>query len=894
MILAEIIINNYNYLEENMKKSLLQSCVLLVFIGMSVAQAATFNISTNELVINAVDVGNEVFEAHLTTSDIKTFTLTSAKKISGKSGAHATFNPVDSIAALPFVKTSLNGIYGAPSYFQVKLKLIPNTNPLQFSLADASAFSRLANDSHSSSIALTADNRYLVVANRSSKSVSIFEVMDATGQDKQTKLIEVPVGTEPRYVTISPDDKFAYVSNAVSGTVSIISIAGAQSKVVNTITVGSEPRGIAFSPNGHYVYVANHTSKSISQIDTASGKVTQTIQVAGNPMAIAITNDGDSSDTDETVYVTDFYSRTITGKKDGFDDAKQGIVYYFKVTADSANFSTIAPLASSGFAADRSNFCAETAAAGDALQSEIFCLDTAKGADNTKVVQGVYPNQFYSALIRNDKLYLPNVGAAPAPPIKFNVNVQALINVLDTKTQQEMANSAVNLNNLIKTETQPDKTDGSLVRLFGSDIVAIDGDETGENMLVVSRGGNYVIHVQNKGAGLTINVPNVTRYQTGNIPTGVVMASDGRRAYTNNEVGYSISALNLQTKTVLSRDIASATPPAPETPEHRRLVGKLTFYTSLGTANNGIFKTAIRDIIPVDHRNKASDNGWSSCSSCHNDGWSDGVTWFFPTGPRQTIPLDAFFAKGDASNQRISNWNAVRGSVTDFNNNSRNIQGGEGFADDPSVIFNHAKTKDVSDALDAMTEWVQIVRSPIMPAATDADALDRGKKVFVTNCASCHGGAKWTKSQVVYPNNPTFDSNPLAGGKVLDNRITNAGPQIVSFEDKGKILTFLEDVKSFNATEPFEIRGAGGAIGKGSVGGKGFNVPSLLGVGYHGFYLHDGSAHTLDAVWSKHNMGDKTIEAALSATERKDLETYLNTIDDKTVAPDSETETFLK
>ena len=27
-----------------------------------------------------------------------------------------------------------------------------------------------------------------------------------------------------------------------------------------------------------------------------------------------------------------------------------------------------------------------------------------------------------------------------------------------------------------------------------------------------------------------------------------------------------------------------------------------------------------------------------------------------------------------------------------------------------------------------------------------------------TNCASCHGGAKWTKSQVIYLNNPALDS----------------------------------------------------------------------------------------------------------------------------------------
>ncbi len=219
---------------------------------------------------------------------------------------------------------------------------------------------------------------------------------------------------------------------------------------------------MAFSPNGTYVYVANHTSKTISEIDTASLTVIRTLTVQGNPIAVAVTNDGDSTDFDETVYVTDFFSRTISGKRDGFDDSKQGVIYYFAIGSSSTNSSTIAPLANSGFPADRSNFCAETAAAGDNLQSEIFCPDTSIGADNTAVIQGVYPNQFYSAIVRNDKLYLPNVGAALEPPVKFNVNIQALVNVLDTKTQSEITFAAVNLNNLIKTETQPETTDGSL------------------------------------------------------------------------------------------------------------------------------------------------------------------------------------------------------------------------------------------------------------------------------------------------------------------------------------------------------------------------------------------------------------------------------------------------
>ena len=36
--------------------------------------------------------------------------------------------------------------------------------------------------------------------------------------------------------------------------------------------------------------------------------------------------------------------------------------------------------------------------------------------------------------------------------------------------------------------------------------------------------------------------------------------------------------------------------------------------------------------------------GWGSCQSCHSDGLTDNVTWFFGRGPRQSTSLDGSFA----------------------------------------------------------------------------------------------------------------------------------------------------------------------------------------------------------------------------------------------------------
>jgi YVTN family beta-propeller protein len=669
---------------------------------------------------------------------------------------------------------------------------------------NAAALGTLDRASRSSSIALTTDDRRLVVVNRETNSVTVLQVKDGNNQDVTVKLAEIPVDPEPRYVAISPDNRRAFVSSSQTGTVSVIRLTQPDIYTVeHEIQVGTEPRGLAIAPNGTRLYVANHTQGTVSVIDTASLSVVAEIEVGGNPTAIAVSNDGDKVDNDETVFVTRFYAEVIPGGPgEAFDDGKQGVIAAFPTSGGAVQEITLSPLADSGFTADRRPFCPLITAS---AHNSTFCPDATITDGNNATInadpQAVYPNQLQSLVLRNGLLYAPNIGAQPEPPVKFNVNVQALVSVADATTLEERTDLHVNLNAQIKAEVQPANPVGSLVRVFGNDLVAIDADKSGDRFLIVSRGGNFVFDSTLDAAGrLTIGAPNVTRYQTGNLPSGIVVSADGRRAYVDNEVNVSVTVIDLVNRTVLERDVPSGAPPVPGSFSHGVLVGKLAFMTALGIPDNGVFATPVRDIDPVQNRNKASDNGWSSCSSCHPDGLADGVTWIFGTGPRQTLPLDAFFSKLNPGDQRISNWSGVMGSITDFNNNARGVQGGKGFAGDPppTGIFQHGITQGGSDALDAMTLWVQTVRAPILPGPKNQNLFITGESVFASNCASCHGGNKWSKSQVVYDNNPTFSADVGQGGVALDNGVTNAGPQIVSFTEGGNTLRFLEGVGTFN------------------------------------------------------------------------------------------------
>src|SRR4029434_4823871 len=253
-------------------------------------------------------------------------------------------------------------------------------------------------------------------------------------------------------------DQVAYVTNGIRVTVSFVNLA--QGRVVRNVPTGTEPRGCALTPNGNLLYVANHTEGTVSIFFTGNPlnpTPVGTVQVGRNPTAIAITNNGDNNDADETVFVTqifaelnpDFNDRDFDGNGEARDLGKQGVVQAFPVGNANPPITkiTLKPLADYGFNANRVspfNFCSTAATA----QSLIFCPDPDDLANpiNTNNPQGVFPNQLLSAFIRGTRLFLPNIGAQPEPPEMFNVNVQALVYAVDTHALAERVAEHVNLN----------------------------------------------------------------------------------------------------------------------------------------------------------------------------------------------------------------------------------------------------------------------------------------------------------------------------------------------------------------------------------------------------------------------------------------------------------------
>lgn len=698
----------------------------------------------------------------------------------------------------------------------------------------------------SSPIILNSADRFLWVCNPDNDSVTVVDV----GNDLNRKVAEISVGREPQSVSLNADNSKAYVANAVSGTVSVI--ATSSFSVVKSIKVGAEPWACALSPNGTRLYVANSSSNSVSVIDTSNDTVVKTIESVGVcPRAIAITNDGDFQDDDEKVYVTNFLAQYRFGQiRPGEDQGKIGLVYVIRTDRD-AVFTTIdlSPLGDTGFKSD-----------GDAL-NKVAPTGTAS------VTTGAFPNILSGLAILGDRLYVPATGSSPNGPVKFNVNVQSLVSVVDTTTDRDLG-LTVNLNKGIQFEPDFDDALGRPLKRFVTNPYFIAFRHNTNSGYVISAASDMAVKLDLDTNGRpTINAPaapggqdGVVRILTGKNPRAMVINQNDTRGYIWNYVSRDVTVVNLLNDVTLAT-IATAAQPADALGREVQL-GKELFNSSIGPVT-------FNDDIDA-NEGLMADRGWCACASCHPNGLTDGVVWMFPSGPRFSTPLNGTFSKANPSVQRALNWSAIFDEVADFELNTRGVAGGRGLillpngTPDPNVKAFDPPSGGRSDDRDAITTYVQRgIRSPIS-GIEDSDALAlKGRKVFQkAGCIQCHRGAQWTISTVEFPPAPPATELTVEQGVA-------------------QLTRQLKPVGTFNAADPFELIGTGVNISRQSLGTLGFNVPSLLGVFSFSPYLHNGTAVTLDEVLNNSaHVG--TSPLLQKAKKRAALIQFIRSIDDST------------
>ena len=122
--------------------------------------------------------------------------------------------------------------------------------------------------------------------------------------------------------------------------------------------------------------------------------------------------------------------------------------------------------------------------------------------------------------------------------------------------------------------------------------------------------------------------------------------------------------------------------------------------------------------------------GGVSCATCHFDGRTDGLTWRFDRGPRQTPSL-----AGVVSAREPVRWGGERATVAeDARLASSGLMGGTGLT---------------AKAADDIAAYVDFTRRVDLPSA--GAEVERGREIFSrpdVGCAGCHSGAIYSDGRL--------------------------------------------------------------------------------------------------------------------------------------------------
>ena len=98
--------------------------------------------------------------------------------------------------------------------------------------------------------------------------------------------------TGSHMAVLSPDRRRAYVSNIMSGTVSIFDLN--RMEKIGDIVVGGYPEGLTITPDGRQLWVGDDSGPRVRVVDIASQKVIDTLVTESVAIRLLVTSDGKS------------------------------------------------------------------------------------------------------------------------------------------------------------------------------------------------------------------------------------------------------------------------------------------------------------------------------------------------------------------------------------------------------------------------------------------------------------------------------------------------------------------------------------------------------------------------------------------------------------------------
>ena len=146
-------------------------------------------------------------------------------------------------------------------------------------------------------LAVTPDNKYVVVSNFCSLDVSIIDVVT----NKEVKRIDV--GLHPRGIAVTNDSSTAYVTVMGGGIIAAINLNNYSIRTINS--AGYTPRHLVLSPDNSVLYITNNKAGQIRAIDPLTDTLIKSIATGTEPRTMVMSDDGLS------LYVVNYQSDTM-------------------------------------------------------------------------------------------------------------------------------------------------------------------------------------------------------------------------------------------------------------------------------------------------------------------------------------------------------------------------------------------------------------------------------------------------------------------------------------------------------------------------------------------------------------------------------------------------------
>jgi YVTN family beta-propeller protein len=146
-------------------------------------------------------------------------------------------------------------------------------------------------------VEVTPDNKYILVTNWCSYTLNVISI------ESQKVVKTINIGRYPRGIAVSKDSKKAYVAEMGGNRIHVINL---EDFSVSYIPIGSNPRAIVLSPDNSMLYVTMNLSGRVASWDLVANKAGKNVKTGKAARSLAISSDGSS------LFVVNFDSDTIS------------------------------------------------------------------------------------------------------------------------------------------------------------------------------------------------------------------------------------------------------------------------------------------------------------------------------------------------------------------------------------------------------------------------------------------------------------------------------------------------------------------------------------------------------------------------------------------------------